>query len=119
MSILDELKNVMYYISGRGKVIARDRYHLRYIIRKKIKKYGPNCNLNDIDVSRVTEMYEVFRGSKFNGDISRWNVSNVRSMAAMFVDSEFNGDISNWDVSNVEDMSHMFRGSKFNGNISR
>ena len=69
MSILDELKNVMYYIGGRGKVIARDRYHLRYIIRKKIKKYGPNCNLNDIDVSRVTEMYEVFRGSKFNGDI--------------------------------------------------
>ena len=119
MSILDELKNVMYYISGRGRVIARDRHHLRYLIRKKMKKYGPNCNLNDIDVSRVTNMSLMFYKLDFNGDISEWDVSNVEYMTFMFKGSSFNGDISKWDVSHVRDMSGMFDGSEFNGDISQ
>ena len=91
---------------------------LLQIIKDRISKEGPNCNLNDIDTSLITNMFYLFYGSKFNGDISKWNISNVKSMEGMFSRFNFNGDISNWDVSNVEDMSWMFHKSKFNQDIS-
>ena len=91
---------------------------LKAIIRQRIEEYGPKCDLNDIDVSRVTDMSDLFFSSKFNGDISQWNVSSVRNMNGMFYNSQFNGDISKWDVHNVESMLNMFNESKFNGDIS-
>lgn len=91
---------------------------LKAIIRQRIEEYGPKCDLNDIDVSRVTDMSDLFFSSKFNGDISKWNVSGVRNMNGMFYNSQFNGDISKWDVHNVESMFNMFNESKFNGDIS-
>jgi surface protein len=39
-------------------------------------------------------MNMIFCGSKFNGDISKWDVSNVKNMGGMFYMSIFNGDIS-------------------------
>ena len=92
---------------------------LRAIIRQRIEEYGPKCDLNDIDVSRVTDMSDLFFSSKFNGDISQWNVSSVRNMNGMFYNSQFNGDISKWDVHNVESMLNMFNESRFNGDISK
>ena len=92
---------------------------LKAIIRQRIEEYGPKCDLNDIDVSRVTDMSDLFFSSKFNGDISEWNVSSVRDMNGMFYNSQFNGDISKWDVHNVESMLNMFNESKFNGDISK
>lgn len=47
-------------------------------------------------------MSNLFYGSKFNGDISKWNVSKIIDMTAMFYNSAFNSDISKWDVSNVK-----------------
>ena len=91
---------------------------LKAIIRHRIEEYGPKCDLNDIDVSRVTDMSDLFFSSKFNGDISQWNVSSVRDMNGMFYNSQFNGDISKWDVHNVESMLNMFNESRFNGDIS-
>ena len=91
---------------------------LKAIIRQRIEEYGPKCDLNDIDVSRVTDMSDLFFSSKFNGDISEWDVSRVRNMNGMFYNSQFNGDISKWDVHNVESMFNMFNESKFNGDIS-
>ena len=88
------------------------------IIKSRVDKEGPNCDLNDIDVSLITDMGGLFYDSKFNGDISKWNVSNVTSMRWMFAGSYFNGDISNWDISKVTDMSNMFYSAKFNRNIS-
>jgi len=38
-------------------------------------------------------MYEMFKDSHFNGDISKWDVSNVTNMSSMFSGSKFNGDI--------------------------
>ena len=92
---------------------------LKAIIRQRIEEYGPKCDLNDIDVSRVTDMSDLFFSSKFNGDISEWNVSSVRDMNGMFYNSQFNGDISKWDVHNVESMLNMFNESRFNGDISK
>ena len=92
---------------------------LKRLINQRIEEQGLNCDLNDIDVSRVTNMSDLFFSSKFNGDISKWNVSGVRNMNGMFYNSQFNGDISKWDVHNVESMFNMFNESKFNGDISK
>ena len=100
------------------------RMELIDIIKDAIDKYGPEVDLNFIDVSGVNNMSYVFKADvncEFNGDISQWDVGSVTDMKYMFIDSEFNGDISDWDVSNVEKMQGMFSGenTKFNGDISR
>ena len=102
-----------------AKIVAKNRDHLKRLINEAIQKNGPNCDLNFIDVSQVTDTSWLFNNSPFNGDISKWDVSNVKNMSLMFCDSEFNGNISQWNVSNVTNMSWMFKGSKFNGNISQ
>lgn len=103
---------------GKYKYFPKTKEELKDIIHKRIQKEGIFCNLNDIDVSLIYEMAELFRNATFQGDISEWDVSNVRNMHRMFYHSYFNGDISKWNVSNVEDMSFMFANSKFNGDIS-
>ena len=47
-------------VEKSGKVVAKDGIHLRKLIEKRIKEFGPNCDLNDIDVSRVTNMRHLF-----------------------------------------------------------
>ena len=59
------------------KVTARDKNHLHRIISRRIEKYGPNCDLNDIDVSK-------------------WNVSNVKDMTEMFRLSPLEGKEPGW-----------------------
>ena len=79
-------------------------------------------NMNSWDVSKVTDMYQMFYGaSAFNGDISNWDVSSVTNMRNMFyAASSFNGDISKWDVSKVTNMYNMFHFAfAFNGDISK
>ena len=66
---------------------------LQKIIKQRIIEQGPNCDLNDIDVSRMKSMSHLFCGdtegadkvlNSFNGDISQWDVSNVKDMGGMF-----------------------------------
>ena len=99
------------------KVVAYD-WNIKELVNAAIEEYGPNCDLNFIDVSNVKDMSELFLENEFNGDISEWDVSNVTDMHRMFLYSKFNGDIHKWNVSNVTDMSDMFSVSQFNGDIS-
>ena len=105
--------------SGRYNLRPTNKKELKELIDQRIKEQGPNCDLNDIDVSRVTDMSDLFRESPFNGDISKWDVSNVKDMRYMFNRSMFDGDISEWDVSNVRDTSYMFMQSQFDGDLSK
>jgi hypothetical protein len=76
-----------------------------------------NQNIQNWDVSSVTDMSRMFSFSEFNQSIENWDVSSVTDMSGMFSFSEFNQSIENWDVSSVTDMSGMFSFSEFNQSI--
>ena len=113
-----ELSKVVDSVEVRYNFFPKTKEELKSLIESIIEQRGVDADLNDIDVSNVTNMAFLFQHSKFNGDISKWDVSNVTNMAWMFSYTEFNGDISKWDVSNVTTMSSMFYDSDFNSNIS-
>ena len=70
----------------------KDKEELKSLIDQLIKERGEEADLNDIDVSNVTDMNELFSSKKFNGDISKWDVSNVIDMSWLFSTGEFNGE---------------------------
>ena len=77
--------------------------------------------INDWDVSRITDMENMFREARaFNSNISDWNTSSVSSMFRMFSEAEaFNSNISDWNTSSVTSMFMMFyTANAFNSNIS-
>ncbi len=121
------MKSLVHYIQEK-LVIKKNKHNyfpetkneLQDIIEQRIKEEGNNVDLNDIDVSNITDMSYLFSDSNFNGNISKWNVSNVTDMSFMFYECfKFNQDISNWNVSNVLNMRNMFYKCKeFNQDIS-
>ena len=73
--------------SRRGKLRPTRKDELKELINQRIEEQGPNCDLNDIDVSKMTDMSYVFSTSPFSGDISKWDVSSVVYMRYMFDNS--------------------------------
>ena len=123
------MKHINKYIQEKLKIskstlikntlFPKTKEELQDMIKKEVKENGNHCSLNHIDVSKITDMSNLFDDSDlfyFNGNISSWDVSNVTNMKLMFFDCDFNGDLSDWEVSNVENMSGMFSNSKFNNN---
>ena len=109
------------------KYFPKTKEELRKILEERLKE-DKNANLNDIDVSKITEMglnnsyISLFEGlDPHNIDISEWDVSNVTNMSYMFYRCEnFNSDLSNWDVSNVTHMHFMFEYCEnFNSDLSK
>ena len=95
--------------SNSYKYFPKTKEELKDIIDKRIKQEGNEVNLNDIDVSKITDMTSLFEGTDFNGNISGWDVSNVTDMSYMFCNCKaFNQDISKWDVSNVKNIRNIF-----------
>jgi len=87
------------------------------------------------DTQRVTNMYQTFNNSGFNGSISNWDTSSATTMNSMFLSSSFNQPITSqsvtvgsgsnqrtynaWDVSLVSDTFRMFRNNtNFNQDLS-
>ncbi|MDO4759782.1 MAG: BspA family leucine-rich repeat surface protein [Candidatus Saccharibacteria bacterium] len=76
-------------------------------------------NADNLDTSRVTNMYSMFGNAGYNAstfslNLSGWKTDNVTYMEGMFSNAGRNattwtiGDLSNWKVGNVEDMDTMF-----------
>ena len=102
--ILEKLKVSKHTLT----LFPKTKVELKQMIKDEISKNGYECSLNHIDVSKITDMSELFMDSNFNGDISMWDVSKVENMEGLFWWSAFSGDITNWDVSSVTDMKYMF-----------
>ena len=91
------------------KYFPETKEELQDLILQRIKDEGNEVDLNDIDVSKITDMEGLFWKTGFNGDISNWDVSNVKIMRNMFAYCKsFNHDISSWNVSNVKKISNIF-----------
>ena len=116
------MKQINNYISERlhiNKDIESHTYYptnspdLKSIIDKKLwgKDGDYDANLNDIDVSKITDMSGLFyQEFPHNIDISEWDVSNVEDMSNMFwTCNSFDCDLSKWDVRNVKKMRNMFK----------
>ena len=106
---------------NKYKYYPKTKEELQDIIKQRIEQEGNEVDLNDINVSKITDMSQLFENTNFNGNISDWDVSNVKNMGFLFSGlSDFNGNVSNWDVSNVVDMRYMFYEClKFNRDISK
>ena len=119
VKIKNTRKKIKWGVPSTNSYWFKNSTELRTAVKgypQNMKQYG---NISRWDVSKVTDMSDMFYNIKLQGDISRWDVSNVTNMKNMFKTSQFNGDISSWVVSNVTDMSYMFNWSQFQGDISR
>lgn len=91
--------------SGGGK------YSPRYISFYNYSGTELDYELENLDTSRMTSMYYMFRGIGATSlDVSHFNTSNVTNMSYMFYTAQRVAklDLSNWDASNVTNMGYMF-----------
>ena len=118
--IIEKLKISKNKLRGSTKctLFPKSKIELVNIINDEIDTKGPKCSLNHIDTSKITDMSELFSWAQslsyWKGDISEWDVSNVTNMLEMFKGSYYDGDLSKWDVSRVENMRDMFESAHFN-----
>lgn len=88
-------------------IVAENKEHLRECIKEARALQGPDCDLNHIDVSRVTDLSYLFADCKEQPDVSRWDVSNVKDMTGLFVRADYCGDLSGWRPRQLEKAAYM------------
>ena len=91
------MKEIVKFIKEGLKITSKTKvdkynYHpktkeeLQDLLKQLIEERGNEGDFNDIDVSKITDMSELFKGmEKFNGDISNWDVSNVTRMSYIII----------------------------------
>jgi hypothetical protein len=68
-----------------------------------------NQDIGSKDVSRATDMYQMFTTSSINQNTGSWDASRVTNMTAMSSGSSlFNQGIGSWNVSSAEKVEQMF-----------
>lgn len=126
------MKAIKRYLSNKIKAsdIKATDDNIKQIVKAELDRLGHDADLNHINVSKVTSMYNVFRTDEFgflgiryidlNPDVSKWNVENCKIFDNMFRYCEnFNCDISKWDTKNATSMRAMFFGCiKFKQDLS-
>ena len=134
------MKQLNYYIVEKLKINKdsnnKSEYHyhpeklseLIKLLIKLVNKRGSDADLNDVDVSRITDMSDLFHRvnhlSKYKIqfiDISKWDVSNVEDFESMFERcSNFTSDLLRWDFSSAKNVKFMFLNcSKFNSEVGK
>lgn len=103
-----------FYGAANMKINAKDIPNLNNVTDMSYAFAGTQIgtvpNINNWDVSHVTNMFASFFGaSEFNSPIGNWDVSHVTDMSHMFQEAaSFNQNIGDWDVSALENMDYMF-----------
>ena len=104
-----------------GETREEDKFHNREqlwkYLKSEIKKQGQNVVIQNIDVSHIEDLSELFYTLAIDVktlDLSGWKTSNVKGMSKMFrwCNKLQSIDLSGWDTSNVETMRLMFYGCK-------
>ena len=86
-----------------------------------IHKQKPNGHLplENLDISQIDDLSNVFYGSPFKGDLSKWDFNNVKKMNFTFCLSDLDNDsLKNLDFKNIISANYCFANSKFAGDIS-
>ena len=107
-------------INVLDKVQPKNRIQLEQLIDYAFKHNI--YDLNFIDTSEITDMFNLFMNCEYDIDVSNWDVSNVINMGCTFYNCNmFTGKgLENWNVSKVIDMSDMFYYcKKFDCDLSR
>ena len=109
----DDTTTNTLYIQGNGGVIAN--YSSSYLFYE-FSKLTEIENLNLLDTSNVTSMYQMFSecSSLTSLDVSNFDTSKVTNMEGMFYkcSSLTSLDVSKFDTSKVTNMSEMFWGCR-------
>ena len=75
----------------------KDKYELITLLKELLEERGKDADLNDIDVSNITDMYRLFVDlDPHNIDISKWNVNKYINMYHMFNDCPLEKNPPNW-----------------------
>ena len=100
-----------------GETREEDKFHNREqlwkYLKSEIKKQGQNVVIQNIDVSHIEDLSELFYTLAIDVktlDLSGWKTSNVKGMSKMFrwCNKLQSIDLSGWDTSNVNTMRLMF-----------
>ena len=111
------MKNLDQYILESLKGYKPGTLKSKEQLPENCKEYFCNKKVNvddieNLDTSNVTNMYNMFGYAKFNSDsldLSSWDVSNVEDMSYMFLSSNIKRlDLSNWDTSSLEYINNIF-----------
>lgn len=113
---------LMFTNATNLKINATDSPNISAVIDFSLMFKGTKdieYSIEQWDVSKITNMREMFADSEFNQDISGWDVSSLAFMPGMFAGAtKFNQDIGEWNVAKVVNMDYLFSGAtSFNQDI--